>query len=88
MDAKNRSGVEPIGLAPYYSATWEVLSAARNGDMPELEEVSEIPEVPGHAVAGGEGKKKKKKGGKKGKKGGKKGKKSGKKGKKKGKKKK
>ncbi|GFS03075.1 protein phosphatase 1 regulatory subunit 16A [Elysia marginata] len=89
LDAENCNHITPIQLAKYDSDTWDVLNDAKRGDMPELEDELEVPDIPDYALPdGADGKKgKKKKSGKKGKKGkGKKGKKSG--GKKKGKKKK
>ncbi len=79
LDIKTASGLQPIDFTTYYSATWEVLNAALMGQMPELEQISDIPIVPDYAIANGEAKKKRKKSGKKGKKGKKGGKKKGKK---------
>ena len=78
MDAENRENVRPIDLTPYNSETWGILHEASAGEMPELEEICEVPIVPDYAIAGGTTKKKKK-GGKRKKGKGKKGKKSGKK---------
>ncbi|XP_005095228.1 ankyrin repeat domain-containing protein 54 [Aplysia californica] len=93
LDAENSNKIRPIDLSRYNTDTWEVLNDAKKGDLPEIEEESEVPEIPDYALPDGATSKKKKSGkGKKGKgkgKGKKKGKKGGKKGgKKKGKKKK
>ncbi|KAL5011832.1 hypothetical protein ScPMuIL_010383 [Solemya velum] len=75
LDVRTRSGVEPIDLTKYNSISREILSDAKRGDMPELEEFIELPEIPGHAIPDGSKKKAskgKKKGGKGKKKGGKK----------------
>ena len=80
LDVENSNIIQPIGLSHYNTETWQVLNDARKGDMPELEEESEVPEIPDYALPDGDtSKKKKKKSGKKGKKGKKGGKKSGKK---------
>ena len=40
--AKNKSGATPLDLAPFNTATWDVLNAAKNLDMPEIEEYNEV----------------------------------------------
>ncbi|KAK3087053.1 hypothetical protein FSP39_001051 [Pinctada imbricata] len=66
------SGITPMDIAKFGSPAWEIMNDFKKGEMPEIEEVNDVPEIPDYSI-GGEGKKKKKgKGKKKGGKGGKK----------------
>ena len=73
LNLATTSGITPMDITKHGSDVWEVMNDAKKGDLPEIDEVNDVPEIPDHSI-GGEGKKKKKgKGGKKkGAKGGKK----------------
>lgn len=70
------SGLKPLDFIPHESELWFIFTDALKGEMPELEEILDVPDIPEYSLPDGaapkKGKKKGKKGGKKGKKGGKK----------------
>ena len=74
LDAANKEHLRPIDFAQYNTDVWDILHRAAVGDMPEINQTHDVPQIPDYAIAAGTAeKKKKKKGkGKKGKKGGKK----------------
>ncbi|XP_064650184.1 ankyrin repeat domain-containing protein 54-like [Lineus longissimus] len=88
MKTKTRDGYQPADLVSHDKESWQILHNAKLGDLPEIEDINELPFVPDYSIPGAKPKKEKGKKGKKGKKKG--GKKKGgkKKGKGKGKKKK
>merc|ERR1711894_591240 len=46
FDFKNIDGFTPIHYCKHESETWEILRDAAAGEMPEIEDISEVPEIP------------------------------------------
>jgi hypothetical protein len=49
-DAMTVTGVKPTDLTKYSSEIWNVINEAKQGDLPEIEEISEVCEIPEFSI--------------------------------------